>query len=75
MTSDLKTVTSLSLIAERITYLNYGNIVLSKLPHLLKLDLSSNKIERIQNLDGLKCLQYLGLSGNPIEEILNLNFP
>jgi hypothetical protein len=47
MTSDLKTVTALSLIAERITYLNYGNTVLARLPHLLKLDLSGNKIERI----------------------------
>ena len=75
MTSDLKSVTSLSLIAERITHLNYGNVVLSRLPHLLKLDLSGNKIQKIQNLDGLKNLQYLGLSGNLISDLENLNLP
>lgn len=56
MTSDLKQVSQLSLSAEKVSYLNYGNSVLCKLPHLIRLDLSFNKIEKIQNLEPLKML-------------------
>jgi hypothetical protein len=47
MTSDYKTVTQLLLVSEKITFLNYGNSVFMKLPHLIRLDLSFNKIEKI----------------------------
>jgi Leucine-rich repeat (LRR) protein len=73
MTSDFKKIISLALASEKITYLNYGNTVLGKLAHLTRLDLSFNKIEKIQNLEPLKMLQELDLSGNPISVIENLN--
>ena len=66
MTRDLKSITELSLIAEKINFLNFGNSVLTKTVHLTKLDLSYNQIDRIQHLDYLKMLQELNLSGNPI---------
>jgi len=47
MTSDYKAVMQLSLTSEKITYLNYSNSILIKLPHLIRLDLSHNKIEKI----------------------------
>ena len=56
MTSDYKKITSLSLVSEKITLINYGNSVLLKLSHLIKLDLSFNKIAIIQNLEPLKSL-------------------
>lgn len=75
MTSDYKTVTQLLLSSEKISYLNHSNSVLKMLPHLQRLDLSYNKIENIQNLECLKVLTELSLSGNPITEINNLNLP
>ena len=66
MTRDLKSITELNLIAEKINFLNFGNSVLTKTVHLVKLDLSYNQIDRIQHLDYLKMLQELNLSGNPI---------
>ena len=45
MTSDLKSFTQLALISEQVNYLNFNNAILVKLPHLVKLDLSFNKIE------------------------------
>jgi len=47
MTRDLKTLTELSLIAEKINYLNFANSVLTKTSYLVKLDLSYNQIDRI----------------------------
>ena len=75
MTRDFKALTELSLIAEKINFLNFGNSVLTKTNHLVKLDLSYNKIDRIQHLDYLKMLQELNLSGNPIRLIEDLNLP
>lgn len=45
------------------------------MPHLVKLDLSFNKIEQIKNLEPLKMLEDLNLTGNPIKVIENLNLP
>ena len=42
MTRDFKSMTELSLIAEKINFLNFGNSVLTKTNHLVKLDLSYN---------------------------------
>lgn len=75
MTRDLKSITELNLIAEKINFLNFGNSVLTKTVHLTKLDLSYNQIDRIQHLDYLKMLQELNLSGNPIQLIEDLNLP
>ena len=75
MTRDLKSITELSLIAEKINFLNFSNSVLTKTVHLVKLDLSYNQIDRIQHLDYLKMLQELNLSGNPIQLIEDLNLP
>ena len=46
--------------------------VIQHLAHLTYLDLSSNKITRIENLDKLANLQQLDLSGNEITHIENL---
>jgi hypothetical protein len=42
MTRDFKSLTELSLIAEKVNYINFGNSVLTKTNHLIKLDLSYN---------------------------------
>ena len=42
MTRDLKSLTELSLISEKINFLNFANSVLTKTNHLIKLDLSYN---------------------------------
>ena len=42
MTRDFKSLTELSLIAEKINFLNFGNSVLTKTNHLVRLDLSYN---------------------------------
>ena len=47
MTRDLKNIKELTLIAEKVNFLNFGNSVLSKASYLLKLDLRYNLIDRI----------------------------
>jgi len=42
MTRDFKSLTELSLIAEKVNFLNFGNSVLTKTNYLVKLDLSYN---------------------------------
>jgi protein phosphatase 1 regulatory subunit 7 len=54
---------------EGITFIDNGNGVLRQLSQLKKLDLSFNKISRIDNLECLKELRELNLSYNRIEEI------
>ena len=56
MTRDYKAMSELNIVSEKINFLNSGNSVLTKMPHLVKLDLSYNKIDRIQNLECLKML-------------------
>ena len=75
MTKDYKAMTELNIVSEKINFLNSGNSVLTKMPHLVKLDLSYNKIDRIQNLECLKMLQELNLSGNPIRLVDDMNLP
>lgn len=69
MTRDYKGVQELSIMSEGITFIDSGNHVLKQMVALKKLDLSFNKIARIDNLEGLRDLRELILSYNRLEEI------
>lgn len=69
MTRDYKGVQELSIMSEGITFIDSGNHVLKQMVSLKKLDLSFNKIARIDNLEGLRDLRELNLSYNRLEEI------
>ena len=75
MTSDFTKIKKLSLANEKINYLNFGNSTLQKLKNIVKLDLSFNQIVELKNLDTLRALQELDLSGNPIKVMDNINMP
>ena len=60
------------MMQEGITHLDNGHMVLRQLTSLKKLDLSFNKITKIDNLDVLKELRELNLSFNRIETMENL---
>lgn len=73
MTRDYAKIQELSIISEGITFIDTGNVMLKQFTNLKKLDLSFNKIARIDNLDTLSGLRELNLSYNRIEQIENLN--
>lgn len=73
MTRDYAKVQELSIISEGVTFIDAGNVMLKQFTNLKKLDLSFNKITKIEGLDCLKDLKELNLSYNRIETIENLN--
>jgi Leucine-rich repeat (LRR) protein len=73
MSRDYRNMQELTLAQENISFLDNNNIVLKQLTALRKLDLSFNKIARIDNLDTLKELRELNLSFNHLENIDNLH--
>ena len=64
MTRDYKAITDLQIMSESITFIDAGNVILKQLINLKKLDLSFNKLMKIDNLDTLKELRELNLSYN-----------
>ena len=72
MTRDYRSIQDLSIIQEDITFIDNGNIILKQLSSLRRLDLSFNKLTKIDNLDSLKELRELNLSFNQIEMIEHL---
>ena len=59
-----------------LTVINSANVVLRQLTNLKRLNLSSNKLRVIQNLEeGVRQLKELNLGFNQIEKIQNLNLP
>ncbi|CDW76546.1 protein phosphatase 1 regulatory subunit 7 isoform x1 [Stylonychia lemnae] len=73
MTRDYAKIQEISIISEGVTFIDGGNIMLKQFVNLKKLDLSFNKLAKIDNLDTLKELRELNLSYNRIEQIENLN--
>lgn len=73
MTRDYKAIIDLQIMSESITFIDAGNIILKQLTNLRKLDLSFNKLMKIDNLDTLKELRELNLSYNQIDYIDGLN--
>lgn len=73
MTRDYAKITDLPIISEGVTFIDAGNVMLKQFTNLKKLDLSFNKIAKIDNLDTLSGLRELNLSYNRIEVIENLN--
>jgi len=67
MTRDYAKIQDLSIISEGVTFIDAGNIMLKQFINLKKLDLSFNKLAKIDNLDTLKELRELNLSYNRIE--------
>jgi len=67
MTRDYAKIQDLSIISEGVTFIDAGNIMLKQFVNLKKLDLSFNKLAKIDNLDTLKELRELNLSYNRIE--------
>ena len=72
MTRDLKNVQELAIVSEGLSFIDNGNMVLKQLVNLRKLDLSFNKLYRIDNLEALVSLKDLNLSYNLIDRIENL---
>lgn len=72
MTRDLKNVQELAIVSEGLSFIDHGNMVLKQLVNLRKLDLSFNKLYRIDNLEALVSLKELNLSYNQIDRIENL---
>ena len=72
MTREYKNIQELSIVSEGLTFLDNGNLILKQLVNLRKLDLSFNKLPKIDNLDTLVNLKELNLSYNLIEHIENL---
>jgi Leucine-rich repeat (LRR) protein len=64
MTREYKNIQELAIISEGVTFLDHGNLILKQLVNLKKLDLSFNKIYKIDNLDTLVSLKELNLSYN-----------
>jgi Leucine-rich repeat (LRR) protein len=59
-----------------LTVINSPNVVLRQLTNLRRLNLSSNKLKTIQNLDDVtRQLKELNLGFNQIDKIQNLNLP
>jgi Leucine-rich repeat (LRR) protein len=73
MSRDYKNMQELSVNSEEINFLDSGNLIIRQLSALRKLDLSFNRISKIDNLDSLKELRELNLSFNQIEAIDNLH--
>ena len=73
MTREYKNIQELAIISEGVTFLDNGNLILKQLVNLKKLDLSFNKIYKIDNLDTLVSLKELNLSYNQIDHIENLS--
>ena len=73
MSRDYRNMQELSINQEQINFLDSNNPVLRQLVTLRKLDLSFNRILKIDNLDSLKELRELNLSFNLIETIDNLH--
>jgi Leucine-rich repeat (LRR) protein len=72
MTRDFRSLQELSIVQEGITHIESGNLTLRQLQNLRKLDLSFNKITRLDNLEGLKELKELNISYNQLEGLDNL---
>ena len=72
MTRDYGKVQELNIISEGVTFIEAGNVYLKQFISLKKLDLSFNKLTKIDNLDCLKELRELNLSYNRITVIENL---
>lgn len=72
MTRDYRNMQELSIIQEGVTHIDSGNMVFRQLTALRKLDLSFNKISKIDHLESLKELRELNLSFNRISTIENL---
>ena len=51
-------------MSEGVTFLDTGNLILKQLVNLKKLDLSFNKLAKIDNIDTLLNLRELNLSYN-----------
>ena len=66
MTRDYGKVQELSLSSEAITFIDAGNPYLKQFTSLKRLDLSFNKLIRIDGLDQLKELRELNLGYNQI---------
>ena len=66
MTSDYSRMDSLSLIGQRISTLSDGNSLMRRMNNLKELNLASNKIVVVNQLNELKGLQTLILSSNRI---------
>jgi len=76
MSRDYANILDLQLVGVGLTLINSGNLILKQLTSLRKLNLSSNKLKVIQNLDdGCRQLKELDLGYNEIDKIQNLNFP
>ncbi len=73
MTRDYGKVQELNIISEGLTFIEAGNPYLKHFTALKKLDLSFNKLLRIENLDCLPSLRDLNLSYNRISYIENLS--
>eukprot|EP00347_Sterkiella_histriomuscorum_P021343 403334317 len=73
MTRDYAKLTDLQIISEGVTFIDAGNVMLKQFTNLKTLDLSFNKLQKINNLDTLKELRELNLSYNRIETMENLN--
>ena len=64
MTREYKNIQELSIVSEGLTFLDSGNLFLKQLVNLRKLDLSFNKLPKIDNLETLVNLKELNLSYN-----------
>ncbi|ETV86844.1 hypothetical protein H257_01899 [Aphanomyces astaci] len=79
MNTRLQRICRLEPVAHTLTRLCLADQELTKLealclPHLRQLLLQNNRIEIIENLDGVPKLQKLWLSGNRVQVIQNLHF-
>ena len=69
MTREYRNIQELNIVSEGVTYIDTGNLILKQLVNLKKLDLSFNKLSKIDNLETLTNLRELNLSYNRIEFI------
>lgn len=74
MSSNYSKIIDLTIMNEKITKIDGGNITLRSMDKLRTLDLSFNLIRKIEHLELLSNLRELNLSYNHIKVMENLNF-
>jgi Leucine-rich repeat (LRR) protein len=72
MTKDYRSIQELYINSEGLSFLDANNIFLKSMTSLRKLDLSNNKLHRIDSFDCMAELRELNLAFNRIEYIDNI---